>query len=157
MPHYGPGVDSASNRNECLGGKGVRCVGLTTLLPSCADCLEVWELQPPGTLRVCTGTALPLLFFSSNHSAWQFIDCLLTSHLIVGGQDSPVLLLRVERSKRDVGIARERGSWSNCYRLPVSHCCLLHWPPERDRTSGHTGHEWFLPALHFRQGRWVST
>jgi len=42
-PHYG--VDSASNRNEYqeyfLGGKGGRCVGLTTLPPSCADCLEI--------------------------------------------------------------------------------------------------------------------
>jgi hypothetical protein len=33
-PHYGPGVDSASNRNEYqefTGGKGGRCLGLTTL------------------------------------------------------------------------------------------------------------------------------
>jgi len=28
-------------------------VGLTTLPPSCADCLEIWEPQPPGTLRAC--------------------------------------------------------------------------------------------------------
>ena len=37
------------------GGKGIRCVGLTTLPPSYADCLEIWELQPPGTLRACPG------------------------------------------------------------------------------------------------------
>jgi len=37
------------------GGKGDRCVGLTTLPPSCADCLEIWEPQPPGTLRACPG------------------------------------------------------------------------------------------------------
>jgi len=37
------------------GGKGGRCVGLTTLLTSGADCLEIWEPQPPGTLRVCLG------------------------------------------------------------------------------------------------------
>ena len=59
LPHYGPGVDSASNRNEYqeyfLESKGGRCVGLTTLPPSCADCLEIWELQPPGTLRACSG------------------------------------------------------------------------------------------------------
>jgi len=58
-PDYGPGVDSASNRNEYqeyfLGGKGGRCVGLTTLTPSCAKCLEIWEPQPPGSLRACPG------------------------------------------------------------------------------------------------------
>ena len=57
--HCGPGVDSASNRNEYqeyfLGCKGGRCVGLTTLPPSCADCLEIWEPQPPGTLRASPG------------------------------------------------------------------------------------------------------
>jgi len=54
----GPGIDSASSRNkyqeyflECKGG---RCVGLTTLPPSCSDCLEIWEPQPPGTLRTCS-------------------------------------------------------------------------------------------------------
>ena len=54
-----PGNDSASNRNEYqeyfLGGKGGRCVGLTTLPPSCDDCLEIWGPQPAGTLRVCPG------------------------------------------------------------------------------------------------------
>jgi hypothetical protein len=29
---------------------------------SCADCLEVWEAQAPGTLRACNGIALPLLY-----------------------------------------------------------------------------------------------
>jgi hypothetical protein len=57
--HSGPGIDSASNRNEYqeyfLGGKGGRCVGLITLPPSCADCLEIWEPQPPGTLRASPG------------------------------------------------------------------------------------------------------
>jgi len=56
----GPGgVDSASNRNEyqeySLEGKGDRCIWLTTLPPSCADCLEIWETQPPGSLRACPG------------------------------------------------------------------------------------------------------
>ena len=40
-----PGVDSDSNRSEYqeyfLEGEGGRCVGLTTLPPSCADCLEI--------------------------------------------------------------------------------------------------------------------
>jgi len=34
-------------------GKSGRCIWLTTLLPSYADCLEVWEPQPPGPLRAC--------------------------------------------------------------------------------------------------------
>jgi len=57
--HYGPGVDSASNKNEYqeyfVGGKGGRCVGLTTLPPSCADCSEIWKPHPPGTLWACPG------------------------------------------------------------------------------------------------------
>jgi hypothetical protein len=52
-----PWGNSVSNRNEYQeyfpGGKGGRYVGLTTLLPSCADCLEIWEPQPPGTLTAC--------------------------------------------------------------------------------------------------------
>jgi len=54
-----PRVDSVANRNEYqeyfLEGKEGRCVGLTTLPPSCADCLEIWEPQTPGTLRACPG------------------------------------------------------------------------------------------------------
>ena len=53
------GVDSASNRKEYqeyfLGDKGGRCVGLTTLPPSCADGLEIWEPQSPGKLGACPG------------------------------------------------------------------------------------------------------
>ena len=30
---------------------------------SCADCLEIWQLQPPGTLRACT--EIPLLLLTS--------------------------------------------------------------------------------------------
>jgi hypothetical protein len=36
-------------------GKGDRCLGLTTLPPLCADCLEIWDPQPPGTIRACQG------------------------------------------------------------------------------------------------------
>ena len=71
-PHYGPGVDSASNRNEYqeyfLGGKGGRCVELTSLPTSCANWHEIWDPHPPGTIRVCLGLlqgllAIPLLFY----------------------------------------------------------------------------------------------
>jgi len=47
------------NRNEYqeyfLGGKGGRCVRLTTLPPSCADSLEIWKPQTSGILRACPG------------------------------------------------------------------------------------------------------
>jgi hypothetical protein len=65
--HYGPGVDSASNRNEYqdhfMGGKGGRCVRLTTLPPSCAVVMKSGNLnflEPSGPLQACNGTALPL-------------------------------------------------------------------------------------------------
>jgi len=55
--HYGPGVDSPSNRNEYqeyfLVAKGGRYLGLTNLLLSYADCLVIWEPQPPGNRRAC--------------------------------------------------------------------------------------------------------
>ena len=55
----GPGVESDSNRNGyyeyLVGGKGGRCVGLTTWPPSYADCLEIWEPQTSGSLRTCRG------------------------------------------------------------------------------------------------------
>ena len=65
-PRYGPGVDSASNRNEYhkyfLGDKGSQCVGLTTLPPSFADYLEIWEplnlLEPSGPVQACNGIAV---------------------------------------------------------------------------------------------------
>ena len=63
--HYGPGVDSASNRNEyreySLRGKNGRCVRPTTLPPSCAIVIKSGNLnflEPSGPLQVCNGTAL---------------------------------------------------------------------------------------------------
>jgi hypothetical protein len=74
---YGPDANSDSNRDEYQeyflggggGGKGDRCVGLTTLPHSCAYYLKIWEPQPPGTLRavqVSNGIALPLPCFNNN-------------------------------------------------------------------------------------------
>ena len=58
-PHHGPGIDSTSNQKRAPvifpGGKGGRWVGLIILPPSYAEYLEIWELHPPETLRVCTG------------------------------------------------------------------------------------------------------
>jgi hypothetical protein len=53
LPHCGPGVDSTSKRNEYLGNKGGQYIGLSTLTPSYADCLEMWE--PKGLSRSLMG------------------------------------------------------------------------------------------------------
>ena len=65
--HYGPGVDSASNRNEYqehfMGVKSGRCVRLTTLPQSCAVVTKSGSLnflEPSGPLQACNGTDIPL-------------------------------------------------------------------------------------------------
>jgi len=62
MAHFR--IPMVSHRNEyqeyLLGDKGGWCVGLTTLPPPCADCLEIWESQHPGTFRACRGLWLYL-------------------------------------------------------------------------------------------------
>ena len=52
-----------------MAGKGGRCVGLT-LPPSYADCHEIWEPQPPGTLRACPGLE------------WDCFSFTFTSHVL---------------------------------------------------------------------------
>ena len=66
--HNGHGVDSASNRNEYqeyfLGGKGGRCVRLTTYhhpVPLSQNLGNLNFLEPSGTVQACNGTALPFL------------------------------------------------------------------------------------------------
>jgi len=64
--HHGPGVDSASNR-VFSGGKGGRCVRLTTLPPSCAVVTKSGSfnfLEPSGPVQACNWTALPLHIYS---------------------------------------------------------------------------------------------
>jgi hypothetical protein len=87
LEHYGPGVDSASNRNEYqeyfLGGKGGRRLRVTTLPPLCADCLEIYEPQPPGNIRASSGPqwdsftfTLPLTYRGDGLAA-----CTCTQHV----------------------------------------------------------------------------
>ena len=86
--HYGPGVDSVSNRNEYqeyfLGGEGGRCVRLSTLPTSRAVVTKSRNLnflEPSGPFQACNGTALPLPVLNSRASMMQIsmfgrVECL---------------------------------------------------------------------------------
>jgi len=58
--HYGPGVDSASNRNEYQEPfLGVKADNLTTILYRCR---EIWEPELPGTFSATPGLQRGLLY-----------------------------------------------------------------------------------------------
>ena len=57
--------DSKNEYQDIPEGKGGRCVRVTTLPPSCAECLEIWSLnrsEPFWPHRPVIGIALPLPF-----------------------------------------------------------------------------------------------
>jgi hypothetical protein len=58
---------------ECsLGRKDGRCVGLTTLPPSCTDCFEIGECQPPG-ISDCPDLYRDCFTFTYAHSEIRFM------------------------------------------------------------------------------------
>jgi hypothetical protein len=83
---------SAPNRNEYqeyfLWGKGSRCLGLITLPPSCADCLEIWEPQPSGTLRAWPGLYRDrcTFFMSVTHCRQKLVICCNTTRIFANHQ-----------------------------------------------------------------------
>jgi hypothetical protein len=87
-PHYGPVVDSASNRNEYQEDKGGRWVGLTTLPSSCADCLEILESSNSWSPRGLHRPAYGYLYF---YCLWKYTCTSFKCKLIV--------LLRLEKSR----------------------------------------------------------
>jgi hypothetical protein len=104
FPHYDTEVDSTSNRNEyqdyLLRGKGGLCVGLTSLPPSCVECLVIWEPHPPGVLKACPGL-------------WS--DC-LTSTITV-------LFLIVSVTTETTIIL-----WNECFFFLLTACASCHQP-----------------------------
>jgi len=77
------------------GGKGGRCVGLTTLPPSCVDCVEICEPQPPGTLRACPGLQWDII---KNMMIWCDIWYMIC---FTPKTKSPVLPTRYQHSGAD--------------------------------------------------------
>ena len=81
---YTQPLTEASTRNiSWSGGKGGRYVRLTTLPPSCADCLEIWKPQTPGALRACDRPVQGLLYFVGMYiyimsSIYVYIDDIIS-------------------------------------------------------------------------------
>ena len=75
-----PGVDSASKNEyqDIPGGKGDRCVRVTTLPPSHAECLVIWSLnrtELSGPHRPVIEVALPLLRIGTGSiKCGEFLD-----------------------------------------------------------------------------------
>ena len=54
-----------------LGGKGGRRVGLTILSRLPAECHEIWEPRPPGTLRACPGLYMDCFTFLALYAVFS--------------------------------------------------------------------------------------
>ena len=62
-------------------GGGGRCVVLTNLARSCADCLEIWEPEPPVTLGACPCLDMNTITFTIN-SQTTFLKCIIW-HVVI--------------------------------------------------------------------------
>jgi hypothetical protein len=104
-PHYGPGVASASNINECqehfLGSKGGRCVKLTTIPPSRTDCPEIWEHQPPRNHQILSRPVEGLLTYLLTYLFTPWTSVLLDK------------LTGFQLVKKFLAFCGNRSSWSH--------------------------------------------
>jgi hypothetical protein len=88
-----PCGDSTSNRNEYqeyfLGCKGGRCVGLTTLPPSCADCIEILVASTFYSFQVLSRAVMDLLYFTQYEGEWVwYIKCLFRVSVLFDTADN---------------------------------------------------------------------
>ena len=114
---YCCGIDLTCNRNEyqeyLLGGKGGQCVGLLTLAPSCAECLEIWAPRTPGALRACIRIAIP---FPASHIHQSSRQCFIYLPL----HQSPIVMSWLHQRSFFV-LSSVRCSHSRSIIMPVSH------------------------------------
>jgi hypothetical protein len=72
-----------------MGGKGGRCVELTTLPPSCADCLDILgasnSCNPQGLSRDCFTFALPLPHALITYCLIEPRDCIFLPFFVDKG------------------------------------------------------------------------
>jgi hypothetical protein len=65
-PHYGREINLASNGNECQGYllacKGGQWVRLTTLPPSCPECLDILDASTSGNPKVLSRSVMGYLY-----------------------------------------------------------------------------------------------
>jgi hypothetical protein len=57
-----------------LRGKGEGCLGPTTLLPSCANCLAIWQPPTPGTLEASPGLYRDCFTLSTFTALWFYMN-----------------------------------------------------------------------------------
>jgi hypothetical protein len=77
-----PLTEMSTRNNSWGGGKGGRCVGLTTLPLSRAGCLQIWEPQSPGALRTFPGLQWDYCTLRKL-SIWIFLNFILTSTILI--------------------------------------------------------------------------
>jgi hypothetical protein len=94
--------------------KGGRCIGLTTLPPSCVDYFKIWEPQPPGTLRACSRPVMGLLGLSASDSLPLVICAAVRSRqqakLSCQHADVRVVQLEVWQGESDRAVCDSAGS-----------------------------------------------
>ena len=107
------------------GGKGGRCVRLTTLPPSCAVVMKSGNLnflEPSGPLQACNGTAL---LFTVLFTSWSRVLQKLTD------------ILLAKKFSAFYGTRRFITAVTSVRYLCLSWVSSIWWPKISDRSSGH--------------------
>jgi len=125
--------------------KGARCVVLTTFPPSCADCLEFWEPQPPGTLRACPGRHRDYLptYSMVQSPSWE-ANWFATSQEIPRISRNPKVHYRTHKRPPPVSILGQL----NPVHTPTTHLLEIH--PNIIHPSTPRSPQW-SPSLRFPQ------